>query len=132
MSDGAPRDPLDGYRGNPVAQARKLVEASDKADSQVWDRIYVGGAALQLMQGIAHRNDIKLVIATVIAQCEMDIQEETRNLLFQSDPSSPEAREAHFNARVAVGIVNRLNQMVRDSVALGEIVNDTDRGNDHG
>lgn len=131
MSDHAPRDPLDGYRGNPIANARKLVSATDKPDSQVWDRIYVGGAALQLMQGTASIPDIQLVIATVIAQCEMDIQEETRRLLTESDPSSEAARDAHFNARIAVGIVNRLNQMVRDSVALADIINDPARGNDH-
>lgn len=97
---------------------------------QVWDRIYVGGAALKLMQGIASIPDIQLVIATVIAQCDMDVQEETVKFLSESDPTSPAARDAHFNARVAVGIVNRLNQLVRDSVVLAAHINDPSRGND--
>lgn len=129
MSDHAPRDPLDGYRGNPIATARKIVQATDKPDAQVWDRIYVGGAALNLMQGIATIPEIQLVIATVIAQCDMDVQESTRQFLAQPDPSSEEARKHHFNARVSVGIINRLNQMVRDAAQLGAMVNDPDRGN---
>ncbi len=128
----AQRDPLDGYRGNVVEFARSVVRESSKPDSILWDRVYVGSAALKLMNGVASREDITQVMARVVAQCELDIQQSCKEFIAEVDPGSPKARKAHFEARVSASIVGRLNQMVADAVAAeAEYNNPEDMHHDH-
>lgn len=111
------RDPLDGFRGNVTQFARQVVAESGRPDAELWGRMYVGSAALRLMQGIASREDITMVMARMVAQCEMDVQQSCTEFIQATDPDSPAARKAHFEARVSAAIVGRINQFVQDAQA---------------
>lgn len=114
-------DTLDGFRDSSLSLARKV--ESLKPDDFLWHRLYLGNAASKLMQGIAERSEIAKVMAVVIAQCEYEVQSNCMKLLKNNDPDSPAAREAHFNARVASGILGKINHLIRDGETAAQEIN---------
>lgn len=115
------RDPLDGFRA-PVAQLAAKVEQLPP-EAGLWQRLYLGDAARRIMRGVAERTDIAKVMAMVIAQCEIDVQAACRALVAEPALDSEEARRAHFEARIAAGILGRLNQYITDGQQAAEQIN---------
>lgn len=114
-------DPLDGFRGSRHAVARQIEHADP--NNELWGRLYLGDAANKIMRGVATRTDIVKVMAMMIAHCELDTQTACKALLECDDPASPEARKAHFDARVSGAILGRLNEYIHDGEAAGEALN---------
>lgn len=106
----------DWVRGNALALGRTLADA-DTSDATLWQRLYLGDAAVRVMRGIAETPDVAKVVGYLVACCEIEVQRGSRALLEMSDISTPKARDLHFDIRVAAEIVSRLNQMVRDGMA---------------
>jgi hypothetical protein len=113
-------DPLEGFRS--VRAVAREIEHADP-DSELWGRLYLGDAASKIMRGVANREDITKVMASLIAQCELDTQDSCRTLLEQTSLNDPAALKAHFDARISAGIVGRINQFVRDGFAASEFIN---------
>lgn len=114
-------DPLDGYRA-PLSALAHRVEAMDVNDV-LWQRLYLGDAAVKIMRGVAQRAEISKVMAMLIAQCELDTQASCQQMLECTDLSDPKARKAHFDARVSAGILGRINQYVHDGEQAADIIN---------
>lgn len=123
------RDPLDGFRGNVIEMgknyAKVISEDAGQEQQLQFDRIFLGSAALKLMRGVASKREVGLVMGSLIAQCEADLQQSLCELLAEADVTSKKAQELHFDARVSAGIINRLNQMVHDAAEAGEEFNGT-------
>lgn len=79
-----------------------------------FDRLMVGTAAYTLMHGVSTRPEsINALFSQIVADVELRIRQETKALLECKDPASPEAREHHFNARVAGSLIGLLNELLR-------------------
>lgn len=80
------------------------------------DAMYLGDAAVKLMEGTAKRRDITTVMAEVISRVEREIREKTIKLLEITDSRSDEAQKLHFECRVCAGILSHLNQLVSEGL----------------
>ena len=126
-------DVLDGFRD--VRDSRdaslrlgRAIEAADPGeDTEIWDRMYLGQAAQKIMLGVSTQQDMGRILSNMIAQCEIDCQEASRVFIAQMDPASPVAREAHYRARIAAGILGKLNGFIRDGLTAADIINDSDK-----
>lgn len=102
-----------------LALRRQIEEAGTRSDpsGDRFDRLMVGTAAYTLMNGVHTRPEsIDALFSQIIADVELRIRRETQAMLTCNDPASPEAREHHFNARVAGALIGLLNELLR----LGE------------
>lgn len=104
----------DWVRGSGMELGRRIGRADPDGDHSLWDQLYLGTAAVRLMKGIATADEVGKLMGQVIAQCELDVQRGSRELLAMPDPRSEEYRTLHFNTRVSAAILNRINQLVRD------------------
>jgi hypothetical protein len=117
--------------GDPQARLRKRLEDDTSfSDSSLYDSMYIGASALQIMRGVAKTRDISAVMAKMIAEIEMEIRACTTQLLGHSDPGSQEARQLHFKARVAAGILSMLNRYIVDGQKAADKINRTDPDTD--
>ncbi len=117
--------------GDPQARLRKRIEDDTSfSDTELYDAMYIGISALQIMRGVAKTREISAVMAKMIAEVEMDIRDSTTQLLGHTDPGSPEARQLHFKARVAAGILSMLNRYIIDGQKAGDVINRTDSSTD--
>ena len=117
--------------GDPQARLRKRIEDDTSfGDTELYDSMYIGISALQIMRGVAKTREISAVMAKMIAEVEMDIRVATTQLLGHTDPGSPEARQLHFKARVAAGILSMLNRYIIDGQKAGDVINRTDSSTD--
>lgn len=121
MSGPLPLKPEDDWvRGNQIELGRRISEADPDDSPLLWEQLYLGQAAMSLMRGVATRQEIAKVMGYVIAQCEMDVQQGARDLLAMPDTGSEAYRTLHFNTRVSAGVLNRINQLVRDGQAAAD------------
>lgn len=102
---------------------REIQEGSVTGDQALFDNMFIGVTALQLMRGVMDFKQAPLVLAQMVADCELEIRQESMTMLGEFDSGSPAARAAHFNARVAAGIIGRLNEYIRRGQAAEEYVN---------
>lgn len=109
-------------RGNRLELGRRIAQADPAGDTQLWAQLYLGDAAVKLMRGVADTHDIGKVLGYVIAQCEQDVQNGARSLLAMEDTGSAEYRKLHFDTRVSAGILNRINQLVRDGQQAAALI----------
>jgi hypothetical protein len=114
-------DPLDGFRGTPLVLAKKIEHA--KPDDELWDRLYLGDAAKKIMLGVASSKDIAKVMANMIAQCEVGVQQSAKNLLTIDDPGSPEGRQQHLLAKIEASILGRMNQLINEGIVAADAIN---------
>lgn len=119
----------DWVRGNQLELGRRIASADANSDAPLWDMLYLGTAAVRLMKGIATAEEVGKVMGAVIAQCEIDVQAGSRALLAMPDPTTAEYRTMHFNTRVSAAILNRINQLVRDSQQAAEAIEQRDPPN---
>ena len=114
-------DTLDGFRGvRPPALQRAARAASEAEPSSVVFGSYILGVATEkFMAGLADQRDVKMVGVAIVEWCESAVRVGMQDLLTESDLTSREAREAHFNARVAGKILNILNGIVATGRAAG-------------
>lgn len=112
----------DWVRGNRLELGRRLADADPVSDTHLWAQLYLGDAAVKLMRGVADARDIAKVMGYVIAQCEQDVQNGARELLAMEDTSTAEYRKLHFDTRVSAGILNRINQLVRDGQQAAALI----------
>lgn len=98
-----------------IALRRMIEEAGAKDPTgDRFDRLMVGTAAYTLMNGVYTRPEsINALFSQVIADAELRARQESKRMLECSDPASPEAREHHFNARVAGALIGLLNELLR-------------------
>jgi hypothetical protein len=117
MSEGPSplKEEDDWVRGNRLQLARQISTA-DVNDDSVWQRLYLGDAAIKLMRGVASNEDVGKVMGYVIASCESDVQRGAKRLLEINDIACKEAQDIHFNTRVSAAILNRINQLMRDGL----------------
>lgn len=105
-------------------QLRDAIAHGDKRDdSLLFDQMFVGVAAYRIMRGTGTAEGAAMVMAQMIADCEITIREKTMAILAEVDPASPAAREAHFQARVAARVVGLLNDYVTRGAEAQNIVN---------
>jgi hypothetical protein len=117
----AEHDVLDGYRAPLSAVARQVEQIGD--NDSLWQRLYLGDAASKIMRGIAKQQEVGKVMAMLIAQCELDTQSLCQQIIACDSLDTPEARHAHFNARISAGILGRLNQYISDGERAAEQIN---------
>lgn len=117
----------DWVRGSGLELGRRIAHADAHGDAPLWDMLYLGTAAVRLMKGIASADEVGKVMGMVIAQCEMDVQAGSRALLAMPDPTTAEYRTLHFNTRVSAAILNRINQLVRDSQQAADAIEQRDQ-----
>lgn len=101
-----------------IALRRHIEEAAARDPTgDRFDRLMVGTAAYTLMHGVQTRPEsINALFSQIVADAELRVRQETKKMLENPDPASPEAREHHFNARVAGALIGLLNELLR----LGE------------
>lgn len=116
-------DPLDGFRATVVSVAGHIHAADPNPSNALWQRLYLGDAASKIMRGVAEREDIARVLAMMIAQCELDVQASCRSMIAEEDVTSAASRKAHFDARIAAGILGRMNQYINDGATAAEQIN---------
>jgi hypothetical protein len=120
------------WKGTGDEQRRDLSEAisedsrGEYDESILFAKMSLGVAAYRLMRGLATLQQGNLVLATMIADCEIKVQECTSQLLQLTDPSTPEARQLHFIARVHAGIIGKLNEYVSAGAVAAETINGAD------
>lgn len=109
-------DKLADYRGLGRARTAPPPDEPDPAARQaaLYARMQVGTAAARLMATVGDAEDAGKVMGAVIQRVEREVRESMAALLDCPDPSSPEARELHFEARVAKQTLRYLNDLVRD------------------
>lgn len=111
-------DKLADYRG--LGRPRRAAQADPHEPdpgaraADLHARMLVGTAAARLMAAVGTAEDAGKVLAAVIARVEREVQEGMATLLDCPDPASPDGRELHFNARVALQTLRYLNDLVRD------------------
>lgn len=108
------------WKGNMAGERARLARAMELNDydatlHQIVDQMYLGDAALKLMQGVGSRKDIGHVMGEVIMRCENELRENTIALLALTDSRSDEAQQLHFECRVCAGIISHINQLVREA-----------------
>lgn len=111
----AGNDPLDGFRGIRPEEVRAAYQRAAQQDDprQTLARRYLLGIQTEkAMLGIASISEAQAVCASVIDGCEAQAMGAMRELLACDDLSSPEARVAHYRARVAAGMLTLLNDFV--------------------
>lgn len=105
------------WRGNSEAQRTALrdqvVDESGRGSSQLFDTMRLGASAYRVMQGLGSREDAALVVAQLIADCEIAVRDASVLLLAEDDLSTPAAKNQHMRARVAAGILAHLNDYVK-------------------
>jgi hypothetical protein len=122
-------DDKDWFRGTGDQQRVQLREAilagEKRDDAMLFDQMFVGVAAYRIMQGVGSGEHAAKVMAQMIADCEIAIRAQTMTILAQNDPASPEARTAHFEARVAARLVGLLNDYVSRGAQAQNTINNT-------
>lgn len=108
-----------------VAAARQLVEDAklDQFDPNParFEKLLVGSAAREVLAGaLARPETVIKLLAQMIADVERDAQRQTERLLEMADLTTPEAKEAHFKARVDRAMVALLHKYV----VMGEEAHD--------
>lgn len=125
------RDGLEGFRGIRPDGLRKALAANAEptGESDKYQRLVLGVAAEKLMAGVADAHDVGRVMLAVVAQAEQDAKGAMQALLAMPDPTTPEARDAHFSARVAAQVLTYLNDMIRSGHSAGrELTQSEDDG----
>lgn len=113
---------LSGFRGvRPAAIQDAYVgsEIPGTPEAEMADkyrRMLLGVAAEKAQAGMAEGNDNSQVLGALISHAEDDAMAAMRELLSIDDLSSAPAREAHYAARVAAGVVSYVNDMIRDGI----------------
>ena len=100
-----------------VAAARELLQAGREELSDPnparFEKLLVGNAARDILAGVVCRPESAAkLLSQLVADCEMNMQLSMDRLIGADDPGTPEARQDHFNARVARAMVNLLRKYV--------------------
>lgn len=112
-------DPLADYRGMRPEHLRKAYASAKPEGESLYNRYALGIAAEKLMAGVASAEDITQVMKRVVAQAEAQAMDGLRTLLECPDPTTPDARQAHFDARVAAQTLTYLNELIRSGHKAG-------------
>lgn len=118
-----------GFRGERPAQLQQAYIDSPEGtdpDGRKFQRMLLGIAAEKLQAGVATREDITAVMARVIQHAERDAQEAMQAMLTEDSPTTDVARQAHFNGRVAAGVLSYINDMIRDGHSAVREINQRD------
>lgn len=114
-------DRLEGYRGVIPDHLRKAMQDGAQGDSNPkYNRMVLGMLASKLMARVATRDEITVVMANVIAECERRARGAMTGLLMEVDPGTAEARKLHMEGRVAGEILRTLNEMIASGIAAGD------------
>ncbi len=130
MSERAKRDPLEGVRGigGNLIRHRVSVALSDIDSSDLRHEFITGLAAGRIVDKTAEIADYKTVVAEVLATCETRVRDNMLILLGEADPTSKAARDAHYEARVAGGILSMFNDLIQVGIeAARKIDNEGER-----
>lgn len=106
-----------------IALREAISNAETKDDGRLFDLMFIGATAFRAMQGVGSNENIAKLVAQMIADCEIAIRSSSMVLLAETDPGSPEARKAHFDARVAARMVGLLNEYVSRGHAAQDAIN---------
>lgn len=120
-------DPLSPYRG--TGMPRQAPADEDVASSRtegLHQRMLTGIAAQRLMAGVAEVEEVGKVLQAVVARAEREAHEGMADLLGMPDLSSEEARQTHFNAKVAAQTLTYLNDLIRDGTRAAQTLYDNE------
>ena len=121
----------DWVRGERHDLARHIVDEARANRDALFQTMYVGQAALRIMRGAGQRGDAEAVLAALIADLEIEIQNCASDLLAAADLAHAGVRETHFRGRVAASILHRFNTLIaagRQAVAIHQ----EDQDHEHG
>lgn len=93
-------------------RARQMVEEVREGREALFQTMYTGSAALRILRGIAQRGDAETVLSALIVDLETEVQNCAAALFAETDLNSTDARQAHFQGRVAASILHRFNAAV--------------------
>lgn len=113
--------------GNPIELRNRIAQAMDNGPKDLtllFDRAYVGQAAVKLADGIATKAEICTVMAELIVRCENDVRDKTKAMLAIGDTTSQKYVQLHYEARVAAGVISYVNQLVSEGIQAGQLIND--------
>ena len=102
----------DWVRGERHDLARHIVDEARANHDALFQTMYVGHAALRIMRGAGQRGDAEAVLAALIAELEIEIQNCASDLLAATDLSAAQVSEVHFRGRVAASILHRFNTLI--------------------
>lgn len=105
-----------GLETRPAGRQALEQEVAAGSEGLLHDQMFIGVAAYKIIRGAKQQPEaVAALLAQMVVDCEAKIRAHTRELLQAIDPGSEPARKAHFEARVAAGIVGLLNDYVRQA-----------------
>jgi len=118
MIGGVMEDWVRGIRPSSLGPIEGPVAPKESAFS----RYVLGAQAEKLLAGIASPEDIGWVMKAVIEKAEGDARKAMKVLLVEPSLETEVAQAAHFDGRVASGILTYVNNLIRDGRAAAKAI----------